>query len=51
MDTIILILIFSTFVAMRSKRRWLVFALYFASLTATLLLFNHHVTDKLPLSF
>jgi hypothetical protein len=36
---------------MRTRSRWLVLTLYFASLAATMLLFNYHVTSKLDLNF
>lgn len=51
MDTIIFVLIFLTFLAMRTRRRWLVLTLYFVSLAATMLLFNYHVTSQLDLNF
>jgi hypothetical protein len=51
LDTIIFVLIFFTLLAMRTRRRWLVLTLYFASLAATMLLFNHHVTSELDLNF
>ncbi len=51
MDTIIFILIFFTLLAMRTGKRWLVLTLFFASLTATMLLFNHHASSTLDLNF
>lgn len=51
MDTIIFILIFFTLLVMYARRRWLVLTLYFVSLAATILLFNHHVTSELNLNF
>jgi hypothetical protein len=36
---------------MGTGRRWLVLTLYFVSLAATLLLFNHHATSQLDLNF
>jgi hypothetical protein len=51
LDTIIFLLIGGTLLAMRGQRRWLTFALFFAALAATVLLFNHHVTSQLPLNF
>jgi hypothetical protein len=51
LDTIIFLLIFGTLLAMRGRSRGLVLALFFAALTATVLLFNHHVTNRLPLNF
>lgn len=51
MDTIIFALIFLTLLAMRTRRRWLALALYFVSLAAVLLLFNHHATSELGLNF
>ena len=51
MDTIIFLLIFGTLLAVRSRRRWLLLILFFASLTAMLLLFNSHATSHLPLNF
>jgi hypothetical protein len=49
-DTIIFLLIFAALLAQRGPR-WLVLALYFTALAATVLLFNHHVTEPLPLNF
>lgn len=43
--------IFFTLLAMGTGRRWLVLTLYFVSLAATLLLFNHHATSQLDLNF
>jgi hypothetical protein len=51
LDTIIFILIFFTLLAMGTGRRWLVLTLFFASLAATMLLFNHHATSTLDLNF
>lgn len=51
MDTSIFVLIFFTLLATRTQRRWLVLKLYFVSLAATMLLFNHHVTSTLDLNF
>ncbi|CAA9462979.1 MAG: hypothetical protein AVDCRST_MAG28-3624 [uncultured Rubrobacteraceae bacterium] len=51
MDTIIFVLIFFTLLAMLTGRRWLVLTLFFVSLTATMLLFNYHVTSRLDLNF
>jgi Family of unknown function (DUF5993) len=51
MDTIIFLLILATFFALATHRRRLGLALFIVSLAATLLLFNHHVTSALPLSF
>ena len=51
LDTIIFVLIFLTLLAMRTGRRWLVLTLYFVSLAATMLLFNHHATSQLNLNF
>jgi hypothetical protein len=51
LDTLIFVLIFATLLAMRSRRRWLTLALFLVSLTATVLLFKHHVTSSLPLNF
>jgi hypothetical protein len=50
-DTIIFILIFFTLLAMYARLRGLVLTLYFVSLVATMLLFNHHVTSELNLNF
>jgi hypothetical protein len=50
-DTIVFLLILGTLLATRSRRGWLVPALFLASLAATLLLFRHHVTSPLPLNF
>jgi hypothetical protein len=50
-DTIIFILIFFTLLAMYTRQRRLVLTLYFVSLAATMLLFNHHVTSALNLNF
>ena len=50
MDTIIFLLILASLLTMRGRRRW-VLALFFAALTATLLLFNYHATSRLPLNF
>jgi hypothetical protein len=50
-DTITFLLIPGTLLATRSPRRWLVLALFLASLAVTLLLFGHHVTSRLPLNF
>jgi hypothetical protein len=36
---------------MHGRRRWLVLALFFTSLAATLWLFQLHVTSSLPLNF
>jgi hypothetical protein len=44
-------LILGTLLATRSRRRWLGQALFLASLAATLLLFGHHATSRLPLNF
>jgi hypothetical protein len=51
LDTIIFVLIFFTFLAMRTRKRWLALTLYFVSLAATMLLFNYHVTSELNLNF
>jgi hypothetical protein len=51
LDTLIFILILFTLLAMRTGRRWLVLTLFFVSLAATMLLFNHHVTSTLDLNF
>lgn len=51
MDTIIFALIFLVLIAMTTRRRRLVIALFLLALTATLLWFKYHVTDPLPLSF
>jgi hypothetical protein len=51
LDTIIFLLIGGTLLAMRGQRRWLAMGLFFAALTATLLLFRYHVTSQLPLNF
>jgi hypothetical protein len=51
LDTLIFVLIFATLLAMRSRRRWLTLTLFLISLTATVLLFKHHVTSSLPLNF
>jgi len=51
LDTIIFVLIFFTLLAMRTRKRWLALTLYFVSLAATMLLFNHHVTSELNLNF
>ena len=51
LDTIIFVLIFFTLLAMRTGRRWLVLTLFFTSLAATMLLFNHHATSALNLNF
>jgi hypothetical protein len=50
-DTIIFLLIFAALLAMRGQRRGLALGLFFAALAATLLLFSHHATSKLPLNF
>ncbi|MBY0528363.1 MAG: hypothetical protein K2R98_33540 [Gemmataceae bacterium] len=51
MDTIIFLLILTTLFAMRTARLWVVVAFFVVALAATLLLFNHHATSKLPLNF
>jgi hypothetical protein len=51
LDTIIFLLIFATLLSMCGRRRWWTLALFFTSLGATLWLFNHHVTSRLPLNF
>lgn len=51
MDTIILLLILATLVAMLRGYRKTALALFALSLLSMLLLFSHHATDKLPLSF
>jgi Family of unknown function (DUF5993) len=51
MDTIIFLLILATHIALWTGRRRLGLALFIVSLAATLLLFNHHATSTLPLSF
>jgi hypothetical protein len=51
MDTLIFLLIFGTMLAWWKRRPRLGMVLFFASLAAVLLLFNHHVTGKLPLAF
>jgi hypothetical protein len=51
MDTFIFLLLFATLLAMRGRRRWLVLGLYFATLSAMVLLFSAHVTSRLPLNF
>jgi hypothetical protein len=51
MDTLIFLLILGTLLATGSRRRWLVPALFLASLAATLLLFRHHLTSRMPLNF
>lgn len=51
MDTIIFLLILAALLAMRGPQRWLVLGLFFAALAATVLLFNFHVTSRLPLNF
>jgi hypothetical protein len=51
LDTIIFVLILATFLAMRAGCRWLALLLFLVSLTATLLIFRHHVTSELPLNF
>jgi hypothetical protein len=50
-DTIIFLLIFCTLLALRARRRRLSLALFVVSLAATLWLFSHHATSKLPLNF
>lgn len=51
MDTIIFFLILCTLFAMVTGKRWLVLGLFFVTILSMLLLFNHHVTDTLNLSF
>lgn len=51
MDTIIFFLIFCTFLAMGSRRRWLMLSLFLLAALAMMVLFKHHVTESLPLSF
>lgn len=51
MDTIIFVLILVSFVAFWVGRHRLGLVLFAVSLVAMLLLFNHHVTSTLPLSF
>lgn len=51
MDTIIFLLILGTLLAMSKRRGWLVLCLFFAALAATVLLFNYHMTSRLPLNF
>jgi hypothetical protein len=50
-DTIIFLLILATLVALWTGRRRLGLALFVVSLAATLMLFNHHATSTLSLSF
>jgi hypothetical protein len=51
LDTIIFLLIFATLLAWWCRLPRLGLLLFFASLAAVLLLFNHHVTKELPLNF
>jgi hypothetical protein len=51
MDTIIFLLILATFLALWTGRRRLGLTLFITSLAATLLLYNHHATSTLALSF
>lgn len=51
-DTLIFILLLVTaWTIVRGRSRTAVLWLFAGSLVAVLLLFNHHVTDKLPLNF
>ncbi|WP_390620737.1 DUF5993 family protein [Gimesia algae] len=51
LDTLILLLILFTFIAMRGRRRWPVYLPFFVSLVATFLLFLSHASDALNLNF
>lgn len=51
MDTLIFLLILANFLAVWAGRRKLALVLFSVSLLAILLLFNHHVTDPLNLTF
>lgn len=51
MDTVIFLLIFASFWAMRGRMRGVAIPLYFASVLATILLFKLHVTSSLKLGF
>lgn len=49
MDTIIFLLIFATLVTMVVAGKRSIIAAFLLTLVLTALLFNHHVTAKLPL--
>jgi hypothetical protein len=51
MDSLIFLLIFATLIALVRGYRKTALTLFALSLAATLLLFRHHATDPLPLSF
>lgn len=51
MDTIIFLLIFITLMTMVFSSKKIIVASFMLTLILTALLFNHHVTDKLPLNF
>lgn len=51
MDTIIFFFILCAFLAMLTSKRWLTISLFFVALLAMMLLFRHHVSDALNLSF
>lgn len=51
MDSVILLLILATLVSMLRGHRKTALTLFALSLVSMLLLFSHHATDKLPLSF
>ncbi|WP_417381981.1 DUF5993 family protein [Gimesia sp.] len=51
MDTLILLLILITLIAMRGRKRWSVYLPFFVSLVATFLLFLSHASETLDLNF
>lgn len=51
MDTIVFLLILATLLAMVFASKKVIVGAFFVTLVLTALLFNHHVTDKLPLNF
>lgn len=52
MDTLIILLSFAVLLCFwKRPARWTGFALFWTAWIAVVLLFNHHVTSELPLSF
>jgi hypothetical protein len=52
MDTLIFgLLLYAAWAAFKGSSRVLILWLFLAGLLATLFVFNHHVTDELPLNF
>jgi hypothetical protein len=51
-DTLIFgLLLYAAWAVFKGSSRVLILWLFVAGLLATLFVFNHHVTDKLPLNF